>query len=203
MPVHAAKRTGLPVLRETIQRVARELSTPQRAVIFPQCVEQEVETLVSALSPLNGNTPFSRPLLERVLIDANGLMEQDLTDELGSAVQTETQAARERLAAAGVVVPHVEVDHRYQWIAKTVEAVIESPSVNAITSGHTSHTGYADYGWTDHIDAIVTHKVWGLLLFLLTMVVTFQSIFSWAVPAIDGIDAVFSALGAWAGRLLA
>ena len=203
VPVHAAKRTGLPVLRETIQRVARELSTPQRAVIFPQCVEQEVETLVSALSPLNGNTPFSRPLLERVLIDANGLMEQDLTDELGSAVQTETQAARERLAAAGVVVPHVEVDHRYQWIAKTVEAVIESPSVNAMTSGHTRRTGYADYGWTDRIDAIVTHKVWGLLLFLLTMAVTFQSIFSWAVPAIDGIDAVFSALGAWAGRLLA
>ena len=99
VPVHAAKRTGLPVLRETIQRVARELSTPQRAVILPQCVAQEVETLVSALSPLKGNTPFSRPLLERVLIDANGLMEQDLTDELGSAVQTETQAALDAGAA--------------------------------------------------------------------------------------------------------
>ena len=206
VPVHAAKRTGLPALREAIQRVARELSTPQRAVTLPQRIEQEVETLRSVLSPLNGNTPFSRPLLERVLIDANGLMEQDLADELGSAVQTATQAARERLVAAGVGVPQVEVEHRYQWIAKTVKAAIESPSANGMTSDHTGHAGhidYTNYGWTDRIDAIVTHKVWGLLLFLSAMAVTFQSIFSWAVPAIDGIDAVFSALGTWAGSLLA
>jgi ferrous iron transport protein B len=208
VPVHAAKRTGLAALRETIQGVARELSTPRRSVTLPQRVEQEVETLASALSPLNGHVPFSRPLLERVLIDANGLMEQDLTAELGSVVQTQTQAARERLAAAGIRVPHVEVEHRYQWIAKTVETAIEPLSVSAssASNGHahyTSHIGHAAYGWTDRIDTIVTHKVWGLLLFLLTMAVTFQSIFSWAVPAIDGIDAVFSALGAWAGGLLA
>ena len=203
VPVHAAKRTGLVALRETIRRVAHELSTPQRAVRLPPHIAQEVETLASVLSPLNGTPAFSRPLLERVLIDANGLMEQNLTDELGSAVQTQTQAARKRLAAAGIGVPQVEVEHRYQWIAKTVEAVIESPSANTMTSDHTGHIGYANHGWTDRIDAIVTHKVWGLLLFLLTMAVTFQSIFSWAVPAIDGIDAVFSALGDWAGRLLA
>ena len=35
------------------------------------------------------------------------------------------------------------------------------------------------------------------------MAVTFQSIFSWAVPAIDAVDGLFSALGAWVGGSLA
>lgn len=197
--VHAAKRSGLALLRETIQGVAHELSTPRRAVTLPQGVAQEVERLASALSPLHGYAPFSPTFLERVLIDANGLMEEDLTAELGTSVQIETQAARERLAAVGIGVPQVEVEHRYQWIANTVEAALEFPSVST-PNGHASH-GHSS--WTDRIDAIITHKVWGLLLFFLTMAVTFQSIFSWAVPAIDGIDAVFSTLGAWVGSLLA
>jgi len=43
--------------------------------------------------------------------------------------------------------------------------------------------------WTERIDRVVTHRVWGLALFLLAMAVTFQSIFSWSVPFMDALDA--------------
>ena len=188
--VHAAKRSGLATLRRAIRTAAREASRPPRPVRFPPAVEHEVKALGAALSPPQSVSPA---FIERVLIDTDGLIEQDLIRELGSPALTEIQAARQRLAAAGVRVPQVEVVQRYEWIAKTVAAGLEPP---ADKSGQTTPP------WSERIDALVTHRVWGLVIFLLTMAMTFQSIFSWAVPAMDAIDGLFSALGARVGSLV-
>ncbi|HTO53138.1 MAG TPA: ferrous iron transporter B [Myxococcota bacterium] len=48
---------------------------------------------------------------------------------------------------------------------------------------------------TDRIDRVLLHPVLGVAVFGLVMVLLFQSIFSWAVPAMDAIDAGFGALG--------
>ena len=48
---------------------------------------------------------------------------------------------------------------------------------------------------TDRIDRILLHPLAGLAIFVGVMMLLFQSIFSWAVPAMDGIDAAFGALG--------
>lgn len=40
------------------------------------------------------------------------------------------------------------------------------------------------------IDRILTHRVWGLAIFVLVMVLLFQSIFSWAQPLMDGIESI-------------
>lgn len=189
VPVHAAKRIGLATLRRAIRTAAREVSRPPRPVRLPPPVEHEVKALGAALSSVY----LSPAVLERALIDADGLIQQDLIRELGSTALTETQAARKRLAVAGISVPQVEVEHRYEWIAKTVAAGLEPPTD---TSGSPIPT------WSERIDALVMHRVWGLLIFLLTMAVTFQSIFSWAVPAMDAIDGLFSALGTRVGSLI-
>ncbi len=49
---------------------------------------------------------------------------------------------------------------------------------------------------TDRIDRVLLHPVAGIAVFALVMLLLFQSIFSWAVPAMDAIDAAFSELGA-------
>jgi ferrous iron transport protein B len=49
---------------------------------------------------------------------------------------------------------------------------------------------------TDRIDRWLLHPVAGLVTFALVMLLFFQSIFSWAVPAMDSIDGAFTALGA-------
>jgi ferrous iron transport protein B len=49
---------------------------------------------------------------------------------------------------------------------------------------------------TDRIDRLLLHPVAGVAVFAAVMLMLFQSIFSWAVPAMDAIDALFARLGA-------
>jgi ferrous iron transport protein B len=44
------------------------------------------------------------------------------------------------------------------------------------------------------IDKIVTHKVWGYLIFFTVLFLIFQSIFAWAQPAMDFIDRLFATI---------
>jgi ferrous iron transport protein B len=48
---------------------------------------------------------------------------------------------------------------------------------------------------TDRIDRVLLHPAAGIAVFAAVMVLLFQSIFSWAVPAMDAIDAGFGELG--------
>lgn len=50
---------------------------------------------------------------------------------------------------------------------------------------------------TDRIDAWLTHKIAGPIVFLATMFLVFQSVFTWAGPASDLVDAAFAAIGDW------
>ena len=189
VPVHAAKHSGLAGLRQAIRTAAREAPRPPRPVRLPARVEHEAEALSASLAPAGLSAVFA----ERVLLDTDGLLEHDFIRERGNPARTELQAARQRLATAGIGLPQVEVTQRYAWIAQTVAAGLETRTTDTTTPP----------SWGERLDALVTHKVWGLLIFLLTMAVTFQSIFSWAVPAIDAVDGLFSALGAWVGGSLA
>ena len=50
---------------------------------------------------------------------------------------------------------------------------------------------------TDKIDAIATHRFWGLIVFFLVMAIIFQSIFSWAAWPMELIDSQILAFGDW------
>lgn len=55
---------------------------------------------------------------------------------------------------------------------------------------------------TDRIDRWLLHPVLGLLTFAAVMVLFFQAIFAWAVPAMDAIEGVFTALGGLSREVL-
>lgn len=55
---------------------------------------------------------------------------------------------------------------------------------------------------TDRLDRVLLHPVAGIAVFLGVMVLLFQSIFTWAVPAMDAIDAAFGELGTWSRAVL-
>jgi ferrous iron transport protein B len=57
-------------------------------------------------------------------------------------------------------------------------------------------------GIGEKLDAVALHRVWGPLLFLAVVVFVFQAIFSWAVPLMDGVEALIVTSGAWLGSLL-
>ncbi len=50
---------------------------------------------------------------------------------------------------------------------------------------------------TERLDSVFLHKVWGPTIFLAVVLLVFQSIFTWAVPLMDGIDWMVGTSGDW------
>lgn len=51
--------------------------------------------------------------------------------------------------------------------------------------------------WTRRLDGLFLHPLWGPLVFLLVVGAVFQSIFNWATPMMDAIEALVASSGAW------
>ena len=56
--------------------------------------------------------------------------------------------------------------------------------------------------FTRQADAVLLHPVAGPLILFAVLFVVFQSVFAWAKPVMDAIDAGFKAFGAWVGPLI-
>ena len=97
--------------------------------------------------------------------------------------------ARESLAAAGYPVPAVEAIARYEWVGRVLDGVARRPADHQPTT-------------SDRIDAVLTHKLWGTLIFVAAMAVLFSSIFVFAVPLMDLIDAAVGSLAAFVESIL-
>lgn len=55
---------------------------------------------------------------------------------------------------------------------------------------------------SERLDSILLHKVWGPLIFLAVVLLVFQSIFTWAIPLMDGVELLIATSGQWlAARL--
>jgi len=53
------------------------------------------------------------------------------------------------------------------------------------------------YKFSDKLDRVVLHRLWGPLIFAGVVIVVFQSIFTWAQPFMDLIDGGFSFASRW------
>ncbi|MBC7545196.1 MAG: ferrous iron transporter B [Candidatus Sericytochromatia bacterium] len=81
---------------------------------------------------------------------------------------------------------------------RTIYAAIEAIETDVLrpTPGITPATAlHAPHPLTARLDAILLHPVWGMAIFVLSMMAIFTAIFWVAQPAMDGIDAAFSWLG--------
>ena len=47
------------------------------------------------------------------------------------------------------------------------------------------------------LDSLVLHRGWGPLIFLAVVMLVFQSIFTWATPLMDGVEALVAGSGEW------
>ena len=172
VPVHAGRGTGMDALRSALCR-GGQLPTPPA---FPAAVNAELD----GLQPACPGVP--RFLVQRLLFDVGGHVETWLTRTQDPTLPAKLTAARDRLAAAGLAVSGVEARTRYGWIRKATAAAVSKPATRVTTR-------------TDRIDRVLTHRVWGTLVFLAVMSLLFQSIFVFAKPFMDLIDAGRGGLG--------
>jgi ferrous iron transport protein B len=178
--VQANRRIGVEELKNALASAAtngmREHENP-----FPAAFQQYATELGHWL---NERSPRQLPqfLIERLLLDGDGYLEHELMNGTAAEGSQRLRAARESLAEAGLSVPAVEAMARYDWVARTLDGVCLRPTDHQPTT-------------TDRIDAVLTHKIWGTLIFVAAMVLLFSSIFVLAVPVMDVIDGAVGALG--------
>lgn len=179
VPVHASKRQGISQLKAALREGAEAGESRAEHVAFPTPFEREVAGILPLLATNGRRSTF---LAQRLLLDRDGFLENELGEEIPVAARDFAAAARHRLDAAGCPVPAVEVAERYDWIRDVVH--------DAVEAGDGSR-----FVWTRRIDAVLTHPVAGITVFLCGMALVFQAIFSWAAPFMEAIEAVFGAVG--------
>ena len=184
VPVQANAKRGIGDLTRRIVESAGG-SSPCEEPAFPEAFETEVDGLGRWLAD-HGAGSTERFLLERALFDAGGQTETVLCERHGPELSERLATARERLGAADCPVPATEARARYRWIAERLAGAVRRPTVRKIT-------------FSDRIDRVLMHRVWGLVVFLSVMAIMFQAIYSWAGPFMDTIDAGFGSLGVWIG----
>src|SRR6185437_7344987 len=167
----ANKGIGLDALTKVLLEAAESGATP-RGPTFPAEFEKEVAALQEELGD---EVPAF--LTRRLLLDIGGHCEQWLVGQHGSQLRQHLDSARQRLAEGGFPVPAVEARTRYGWVRPIIAAAVKKPAIRPVT-------------WTDRFDAILTHRVWGTLVFLAVMFAVFESIFVLAKPLMESIDAV-------------
>jgi ferrous iron transport protein B len=195
VPIQANKKIGLERLREAVAGAANggrqapgahqgaDAPRSPNGAPFPDVFDGEVNVLHRELG--DDLPPF---LVRRLLLDAGGYTEKRLVERFGEHVRGLVADARQRLAAAGCPMPGVEAKARYAWIRHITAGCVQRPKVRRVA-------------WTDRLDRVLTHKLWGTLVFLAVMFVVFQSIFTWAKPLMKllggGKDLLAEALRDW------
>ncbi|HEY3789695.1 MAG TPA: ferrous iron transport protein B [Urbifossiella sp.] len=175
VPIQANKGIGLDVLTKALLEAAGTPDSRTRGAnrpAFPVEFEKEVAALQDDLGD-----EIPAFLTRRLLLDIGGHCEQWLVARHGSKLRQHLDSARQRLAATGCPVPAVEARMRFGWIRPIIAASVTKPRVRPVT-------------WTDRLDAILTHRIWGTLVFLLVMFAVFESIFVLAKPLMESIDAI-------------
>ena len=98
-------------------------------------------------------------------------------------------AARKRLETHGIDWRGAPIEWRYARIAEIQQAV----TAELAPPGET---------FSDKLDCVLTHKIWGTLIFITIMTLMFQSIFTFAKIPMDALQAIVDWAGGTVGKLI-
>jgi len=177
--ISAARGTGLGHLRRLMDRDV-EPST-QKFRRWPPHLERVLHHLESRL-------PRHPDLPERGRLDlALALLLDDGEDDALARsappeVLDDLGIVRRRLDAVSPGWRADEVEGRYE----AIHGVLERAAIPAEVRRDPVR---------ERVDRVLTHRVWGVVIFVLLMGAVFQSVFSWAAPAMDAIDALVKNFG--------
>lgn len=190
-----AQQLGVPVIPviatkpATVAPLVHALATIDKQSASANKAELPCALCTAACSLEHGRSHAAQPepLSLRVLLDQGGEAEKQYLARGGS--REKLDAARAELTAAGIDGPTVEVQARYAWVARMLEGVV-AQSANGRTT------------WSQRLDFVLTHKLFGAMALVLVFYVVFSAIFAWATPLMDWIDSGFSWVAATVSPLL-
>jgi ferrous iron transport protein B len=209
--MQAHRRIGLEPLKAALERVL-DSPPPAAQSPMPDAFEQEatrLEALLDAAGVLGDvSGGLRRFFARRLLLDRDGRLlaspprrggrwgrgwrarrggaagRRGLGDEAGrvAALREELSAARDRLAAAGCLIPGIEPEARYAWAHRMLDGVVREPAAYTPTR-------------SDRLDQVLTHRLLGPVILAVVMFAVFQAVFVGAEPLMQAIDAGVGRLG--------
>ena len=178
----ASKRQGIVELKDAMLRQLRSPHTRQRDQILPETFyrirdrfrEDLIKASNTAAPETEGPVLPDDYLIERMLLDRGGQSEHRLFSQLGANVRPLLSDAREKLASEVGDPIDMECNARYAWARSKLEGVVRQ--------------GSGESRITDRLDALLTHRLGGLVFFVAVMFLIFQSIYTLAGWPMDQID---------------
>lgn len=186
------RSVGVDQLKQAIRQVLRNpspapLPAPQQRVLASElaALEQQI-----AADPALSQRYTTRWLATK-LLEADPVVQEALTARGAEALLQQAEAAQGRIEeATGEDAETLVVDQRYAFIATVIQGALRRPAQAVLTR-------------SDRIDRLVTHRIWGLPIFLLMMWVVFQFTANVSAPYLDWIDGfVNGSLYRWVGALM-
>jgi len=187
VPTVATKGIGIRELKLAIaEKVLPSLRTRQWSVGEPMQSEiSELKDLLLNLQNLNETEAFH----ESVYLLSSPTLSVEQRKKFRPEILAHVQQDHQRLDALGIDRLSSIVEARYDWIQRVCEQVV-------------SRSHRKDISLTDKLDKVLTHRVWGFVIFLLLMTVMFQAIFTWATVPMDYIGQGFNGVGSLVATLL-
>ena len=176
----ATRRQGLTELTDAVLAAIKNgaTETPQRDHPLPDPFYAACDELRGRLSNGSAANP-DQYLIERMVLDRGGEAERQAVRRFGEQAMPAVVDVRQRLTERLGDLTDMECSARYRWAADKLQDVV--------------HRRDGSGGITDWLDAILTHRVAGLLLFAALMLLIFQSIYSFAAIPMDWIEAATGA----------
>lgn len=168
---------GLETLKASL---GEALAKPRpHTLVLNKTLREKSAALAAALAQTDSG--HLHPVeVERALTDRGGHAEHRLVARFGNTVADQLATLRQTLGQ-GRDLATLEARERYLWINGIVAEVEQRER--------------PPESWRDRIDVLLNHPLYGALAFLMAMGVVFQSVFAWATPLMDGIDAATTVLG--------
>ena len=157
--------------------------------LFPESFYTERSQLREKLESNQDESPPDF-LVDRLLLDVGGYVESYFEHHTHNGLIEHLHQARLRLKEAGCAVPATEARVRYGWTRELLQGVIQQPEIQQETT-------------SDKIDRWLTHPAFGFIFFIVLMFFVFQSVFTWAGPLMDQVEAAQTAVGGAIESLIA
>lgn len=184
VPTVAMRGEGLEPLKRALMTAAT-LPAPSRRFALPDAAELALQPLAECLKA--DGLPDVAAHMEAIRLLGVERPESHVAGVPG--ITDAIRGAIDALKQAGFVPGRFEAEMRYGWIAQVVSRTVTRRPKELLT-------------FSDRIDAVALHRVFGPLLFLVLMAVVFQAVFSWAAPLMDAIEGGIAWAGGTIGALL-
>ena len=177
VPVVARKQHGIGDVAAALSRAIRRVPLADPTTFaLPEPAESDVRDLTRDVAEA---MPSLAPAAQRawaiwLLLSLEDEHHDDLEGVPASLRAAGTRVSR-RAAAQGRNLDQEIIAGRYAHVDATFSGAVQSATA-------------VEPSWTERIDAVLTHRFWGFIVFAIVMLVLFQALFTWSEPVIKVIE---------------